>query len=379
MFPDQPWGPCLGVIQTAGSEISSVWARTAVILDVYNPSSQMSPRESPVEPLKRKLREHAQPSPRSPKRRRMSPNGRVAADSPQARLSPCELEEGWWAPRQPDDDLQSNVDRIVAATGNRRHVLGMYVRGLKIRFYLYDHAGTIYTTSLDLRKDAQRIVASVISISFLDSAALGLEPILKPKTSMSPAELFSKAADCYIEVDGTSFYCQSLLHAPTIFGRGTVVYEAIPAGPDSTGSPVLSNEADVPAEVVLKLSWQLPSSNSEEEMLKVAAERGVQGIARLYRSATVCRLSEGLRGRLVPAKLYADRELRVQVTGPRATLLAEVEDLETFKTAFRSLVTGASLEHTHFIFVIKLKYLPQLIVTSTRKLAYYIAISVSAT
>lgn len=228
----------------------------------------------------------------------------------------------------------------MAATGNRRHVLGLYAKGLKVKFYLYDHAGTIYTTPLDLRKDAQRIVAAVISLSFLDPVALGLESVLQPKVSTSPTEQLTKAADCYVEVGGTSFYCQCLLHAPTIFGRGTVVYEAIPARPDADGSPIPSNEVDVPAEVILKLSWQLPSSNSEDDLLKLAAERGVKGIARLYRSATACRLSDGIRGRLMPAKLYADRELRIQVTGPRATLLAEVEDLETFKTAFRSLVTG---------------------------------------
>ena len=104
---------------------------------------------------------------------------------------------------------------------------------------------------------------------------------------------------------------------------------------ESSESALATN---VPSRVAVKMSWHTSSSHSEDELLRLAEERGVQGVARLYRSTVVHRVSEGLRGRLVPAAMYADRELRVQVIGPLARPLYEVSSLETFKTAFRSLV-----------------------------------------
>lgn len=86
------------------------------------------------------------------------------------------------------------------------------------------------------------------------------------------------------------------------------------------------------------LSWHIPRSQREDELLRIAEECGVQGVVRLYGSVIARRVSEGLRSRLVPTSMYADRELRVQVIGPLARPLYEIGDLETFKTAFRSLV-----------------------------------------
>lgn len=311
-------------------------------MDVYNPTSKYSPPGTPALSVKRK-RSHDEELSRSnkrSKRRRTSLESAIEAGYPDARLSREKLEADYYAAKHPDDRLQTFVDPVFAATGNRAHVLGLRACGLGVRFYMFDHAGTIYTKPLDLRDDAKKFIVAILSLSFLDPVGLGLEPILKPPTGISISALMSTPAGSYIEVDGISFYTERLIHAPTIFGRGAVVYEAIPALSDASGSPVPQTIPEVPAEVVLKMSWQVCGSPSEEELLRLAAERGVQGIVHLYKSATFARLSKGIRGKLVPVTMYADRELRIQVIGPRATPLFKVVDNETFRTAFKSLVNG---------------------------------------
>ena len=254
---------------------------------------------------------------------------------PYPRMSWIELERDFYSPRKFDTELAANATRVFGATGNRRHVVGVYVHRLKVRFCVYDCSGTIYTTPLDLRSDAQHIIAAFISLSFLDAFFLGLEPYLASKTPASPSSLLQGGTSYIIDVDGLCLRTDSLLHAGEIFFRATAVFPATLARAESSESALATN---VPSRVAVKMSWHTSSSHSEDELLRLAEERGVQGVARLYRSIVVHRVSEGLRGRLVPAAMYADRELRVQVIGPLARPLYEVSGLETFKTAFRSLV-----------------------------------------
>jgi len=56
-------------------------------------------------------------------------------------------------------------------------------------------------------------------------------------------------------------------------------------------------------DVVLKMAWQQPSSHSEM-LLRLATYHGVKGVVHLYESSVVCRLSEYLRGILVPDTIY---------------------------------------------------------------------------
>jgi hypothetical protein len=349
---DDSLSPCIGVLRHCGIVTpTSAWALAAILVEVYNPSEDdNSPPQSPIistATLKRKLEnDDADSFPVASKRRRWLQKG-VGSDSPEnlscgARFSDIELVNGYYSPWKRDKRLDRNAERVFRATGTRRHVLGIDVHGPMIRFHLYDHAGTIYTTPLDIRVDTKQLIQSVLSVAMLDPVSLGLEPTLCDNMGRSSRTILPNKGGFYIDVDDTSFYAESLLHAGSLYGRGTAVYEAMPVVPAIEGPRVSVTDysCGVPDEVVLKISWQLPSSRSEDALLRLAEERGAQGIAKLYKSTILGRLSDGLRGRLVPATMYADRELRVQVLGPRAKPLAQVEDKETFKTAFRSLVAG---------------------------------------
>ena len=330
--------PCIGTVE--GHEqprAKSAWERAAVIVDVYNPSNEDSPRESKVTSVEQKPREATQNSSLQSRPRRVKGMSSDEYDL-YPRMSWMELEQGFYCPRKFDTELAANATRLFSATGNRRHILGVYVCRMKVRFCIYDRAGTIYTTPLDLRGDAQRIIAAFISLSFLDAFSLGLEPYLASKTPASPSRLLQGGANYHIDFDGFRVRTDTLLYAGEAIGRGTAVFSATSEPAESSDGALSTLGSGVPSRIVVKMSWHTPSSHSEDVLLKLAEERGVHGVPRLYRSAVAHRVSEGLRSRLVPPPMYADRELRVQVIGPLARPLYEVADLETFKTAFRSLV-----------------------------------------
>jgi len=307
-----------------------------VIVDVYNPSDEDSPVESPWADL---VSGDGLPQPRPSKPRRVK--GMADGEhNPYPRISWIEREHNFYYPQKPDNELFTNASRVFKATGNRRHVLGVYVKRMKIRFCFYDRAGTIYTTPLDLRDNAPRIIAAFISLSFLDAFSLGLEPYLAAKTNIPPSRLLQGGENYVIDVDGVAFRTNSLIHAGEISARGTAIFEAVPAPPENA-TTAESTWVDVPPRVVVKMSWHTPEAHYEDQLLRLAAERGVAGVARLYRSAVGPRVSEGLRRRLVPDVMYANRELRIQVIGPLARPLHEISDLKTFKAAFKSLVKSA--------------------------------------
>ena len=292
--------------------------------------------------------EHDSLPPPRPRRVKGMPNGE---HDPYPRMSWIELEQDFYTPRKFDTELAANAARLFRATGNRRHILGVYVEHMDVRFCLYDRAGTIYTTPLDLRSDAQRIIAAIISLSFLDPFSLGLEPYLAVKTPMSPSTLLQEGNNYSIDVDGLFLRTDSLLMAGEASGRATAVFSATLVPSESSDNALTAMGTEIPSRVVVKMSWHIPSSQSEDELLRLANERGVRGVVQLYRSTVAHRVSEGLRSRLVPAAMYADRELRVQVIGPLARPLYEIGDLETFKTAFRSLVQS-KLDGSLSIYVI---------------------------
>lgn len=233
---------------------------------------------------------------------------------------------------KPPSELSRMALETISALGNRRHVLAITISELVVRFWYFDRAGTIRTPSLKLNEPS--FVKALMRIAFADAAQLGLEETFL----VSPRH--DSLVGCNVVVQNTTFTIREKLHcAPELHGRGTAVYaaETIP----SVGHKVDEAESElIPAEVVVKLSWQPINWDSEDALYRLAARYGVGGISRLYRSECLTRLSRGFRGLLVHASRYRDRELRAQILGPLAIPLARVRNVEMFKTAFKSLVKG---------------------------------------
>ena len=314
-------------------------------------------------------------------------------DQPEESFGPSEYED-YPAPLSPrvDKYLAAVAAEMFKATGTRRHVLGLHASGVCVRFYMYDRAGVIYThpLSLDYPRDVRAFISAVLSLSSLSPIQLGEDPLFgnmtRPSPSCSPQRLSPSdqhtvptAVEHTIQVEGDEFVVEDLIMSTwSLYGRGTTVFGVHPATkpqdgtcrqqsprrssrrrPTGTRKPSTrrrANNYSGPPEdfhehgagfratipkgerLILKMSWQLPSRESEDALLRLAQKNGVEGVIRLYRSCVVDRLSTGLRGKLVPKGMYVDRELRVQILGPRCIPLKRVGDLEDFKDGFRSLV-----------------------------------------
>src|SRR5258708_11743616 len=222
--------------------------------------------------------------------------------------------------------------------GNRRHVLGLHVEGGKLVFWYFDRAGSVSSTPLMLEKDMRLIVSTVLRLSLVSKARLGYDSFFEPPSAKGMRRLWWSIEDHEVEVEGERYQLLDVIHSGScLYGRGTTVYGARKI-PKLDTEPWGERES-----VVVKCAWQPISKRSEDELFRIAHACGVDGIARLFGSATVRLLSQGVRNRLCSQRYYRDRELRVQVMGPRCMPLYKVKDLDVFKQAFISLVEGRCL------------------------------------
>ena len=232
---------------------------------------------------------------------------------------------------KPPDELARCALEVLCSKGNRRHALGISFADREARFWYFDRAGSLRTPKLTV--NGRPFVRALMKFAFCNAAQLGMEDAFNPpKDNLSPP-IFDRVEGWTIHVQGSTFTISEILHsAQELHGRGTAVFSADGEAAESSRSHSL------PPKVVVKLSWQLTSWHDEEALYRLAAERGVQGVSHLYRSASLSRLSHGFRGRLVDATRFCDRELRAQVLGPLCIPLYRVESLDNFKKAFIALV-----------------------------------------
>src|ERR1700733_6009439 len=103
--PDDSTSPCIGTIEECESSGRSAWERAAVIVDVYNPSDEDSPVESPWAHL---VADNAIPPPQPSKPRRVKgmPDGE---HGPYPRMSWIEREQDFYYPKKPDNELFTNA------------------------------------------------------------------------------------------------------------------------------------------------------------------------------------------------------------------------------------------------------------------------------
>lgn len=242
---------------------------------------------------------------------------------------------------KPPEELSRSAEEVFSAQGNRRHLLGISFAKLDARFWYFDRAGSVRSSKIKI--DDPAFISTFLRLLFVDSQQLGHEetfatPPNLEYTSSSPAFVIENGS--LVIIQSTKFQVLETIHSSReLYGRGTAVYAAELA--QSLDELYVDPKLETfPNRVVVKFAWQLTEWDDEDSLYRLAAEHDVQGVARLYRSACITRLSRGFRGKLVDAALYLDRELRVQVIGPHCIPLYQVRDVEAFKKAFISLVTG---------------------------------------
>ncbi|KAF8328422.1 uncharacterized protein EI90DRAFT_1575907 [Cantharellus anzutake] len=227
----------------------------------------------------------------------------------------------------------------LSSVGNRRHILGLHINGLDFQFWYFDRAGSICSSTINILHESKQFITSIIQLSLADKECLGYETLFRAPMG-SKRRSWSDIRDHEVEAEGHWFKLISVIHSSSsLYGRGTSVYEAIKMSNISSHSSGASfSESN---HVVVKLSWQPGSKHREDELYRLAHQRGVQGLATLHASCTAFVLSEGrIRRMLCKVGSFQDRELRMQVLSPFCVPLYTIKALNTFKEAFISLVQG---------------------------------------
>ncbi|KAF8331123.1 uncharacterized protein EI90DRAFT_3058630 [Cantharellus anzutake] len=231
------------------------------------------------------------------------------------------------SPPTPDpSSLKHHALRTLSTIGNRRHVLGIHVDGNMFQLWYFDRAGSICSSKISIKDDAELFATSIVLFSLASKERLGYEPCFEAPAGMKRRS-WSTIRNHEVGVEGYRF---RLLSAASLYGRGTFVYEA-----ELISGPVIQS-----GRLAIKCSWQPISKHPEDELYRLANQRGVSGLATLHASCTVSLLSDGVRGDLFANCSYQDRELRVQVLSPFCVPLYTVQNMDTFQTAFTSLVAA---------------------------------------
>lgn len=198
------------------------------------------------------------------------------------------------------------AEAILEESPTRRHVLAIVFEQLHASFSFFDRAGCITSQKIPLL-DVQ-FVAAIMRIVSGDRRLAGFEPFisgLDNASTVTPSDI----SGLKFKIGGARYeLIKAVTSGQLPWLRFTHVYLAHPLQHPT--------ESDQPEPVLLKVSWQLVQLPRDDILLRHAMDRNADGSLELCRTATPTRLSDGVRGRILPGgvdKLYRDLELRVLV------------------------------------------------------------------
>ncbi|KAF8336850.1 uncharacterized protein EI90DRAFT_78252 [Cantharellus anzutake] len=167
-----------------------------------------------------------------------------------------------WAHR-----LHAKAEDAMAAQGNRRHVLGILANHSNITFWYFDRAGGFYSAPIDFTNRPLEFLPALVQLNLSSAFALGLEPIIE---SPDPWEALIAMKRTTIRVQGIPFLIQKTLHVShDLEGRGLIL---LSARQEANHEPTT-----IPEDVILKMSWEDPSSRASDFLYRHAEQYGVQG------------------------------------------------------------------------------------------------------
>jgi hypothetical protein len=231
---------------------------------------------------------------------------------------------------------------------DRRYAISMRLLGSQLRFYYFDRAGCIVTSPIDVLESPATLVGAVINLSLCTRKTLGMETACRvplPEAKLKE-RLCPQITDLVFDIEGRRYQAEEVkLYNFPLYGRGEITINARMLNPD-----VFEPDDNAPnraVNVTWREWWQPVTRLPDDALYLLAEERGVQGIQKLLASMSAGRLSEDVRGRMVPREMYGDQELRVQVLSTRYSYLCKVTNLTWFQKAFVSLLKSEFLFLDH--------------------------------
>ena len=177
-----------------------------------------------------------------------------------------ELKEGPFEDKPLLIQLAGYAREVFASQPTRRFVHGFTIRITRMQLWVFDRSGPYSSTEFDIHKQPERFVQVIAGYLMMSDVELGLDTFVEHHKN-----------DQFITVKESSGICERRLqldpepiaYQRAVVCRGTVCYRAKSASAESW-------------EYVVKLSWRSDSRPAEGELLKLAQERGVEGVAEIF-------------------------------------------------------------------------------------------------
>lgn len=169
--------------------------------------------------------------------------------------------------------LTRHARSVFADQPTRRFVHGFTLRATKMELWVFDRSGLYSSGEFDIHAESEKFAQALVGYATMDDEAMGLDTFIERKNSRR--YVTAKDADgkeTRIELK------ELLVRQRAVVCRGTTCYRTA-------------------QDHVAKISWPSAKRVVEVKHLKLAAERGVEGVARLeaYRQITsIADLRKGL-------------------------------------------------------------------------------------
>ena len=147
----------------------------------------------------------------------------------------------------------------------RRFLHGFIIRGSMIELWVFDRSGLYSCKEFDIHKDPHRFIRVMAGYTFMSNKELGMDTYVKVdnigKYIMFKGEDRTKREKLYLEDE-------PIASQRAIVCRGTTCYRA--------------KRENSNYEFVVKFSWRAEKRTAEGSLLKLAKDRNVWGVARLF-------------------------------------------------------------------------------------------------
>ncbi|KAI9640307.1 hypothetical protein NHQ30_011357 [Ciborinia camelliae] len=155
--------------------------------------------------------------------------------------------------------LAGYAREVFGSQPERRFVPGFTICGSMMRLWVFDRSGSYNSEKFDVHKEPERFIRVIAGYALMTDAELGLNTFVKHDSNGNGKYIVARDVKIYLED-------KPIASTKAIVCRGTTCYR---------GRRSHSTEW----EYVVKFAWPSDKRQREGELLKLAKERGVTGIA----------------------------------------------------------------------------------------------------
>ncbi|KAF3484188.1 uncharacterized protein GIQ15_03512 [Arthroderma uncinatum] len=184
--------------------------------------------------------------------------------------------------------MASYVREVFIAQPTRRFVHAFIVCGLKAEAWIFDRSGPFSSGSYNIHEDPKRFFLMVVGYTMMSDEELGLDTFITQRDdgANTITTKGAKGGEIVIHLDPMPLYSRC-----AIVGRGTTSFLA---------------NIDDKVQGVAKFSWTSDKRAAEKDLLALAYERGIKGVAEIVGYHDITSIAE-LRGDLAFEKRHAFR------------------------------------------------------------------------